>query len=346
MKKILSFIFLFCFITLNSYFAFANENHKLVFALDLVRHGDRGPTKYMPEISKAWTKDEILKITPLGKKQAELLGKDFKEYYIHKTHLLPKNFSSELMQINSTNCQRTEETAKAILKGMYPTTYDIARVIPTKEDFLNSSRYKKQKKQRNLIKKEIIKNATPSYIITGIQNQLRYINNVFNTNFSTIKDFSRVSGVIRVSEIHNRPLLKSLPKSSIKEILDLKRKLILNNFTYPKLICLYGKDFILHVANLLKTKQYNKKYFLYAAHDTNILTAMPLLNYKLKKTPSYLSNLRFEVFQNTKNGNLFVKTSLDNKDIKVCKSSYVCPLEEFVTTLKNNVQNKCNKSGV
>ena len=241
MKKILSFIFLFCFVTLNSYFAIADENHKLVFALDLVRHGDRGPAKYMPKISKAWTKDEILKITPLGKKQAELLGKDFKEYYINKTHLLPKNFSSELMQINSTNCQRTEETAKAILKGMYPTAQ--VTILPPKEDFLNSSRYKKQK---NLIKKEIIKNATPSSITTGIQKQIKYINNVFNTNFSTIKDFSRVSGVIRVSEIHNRPLLKSLPKSSIKEILDLKRKLILNNFTYPKLICLYGKDFILH----------------------------------------------------------------------------------------------------
>ena len=66
------------------------------------------------------------------------------------------------------------------------------------------------------------------------------------------------------------------------------------------------------------------------------MTIVPLLGGALKQSPPYLSDLRFEVLQD-KNQKLFVRTSLDGKNIKLCESSNYCPLAEYVRKLRNNV---------
>ena len=50
------------------------------------------------------------------------------------------------------------------------------------------------------------------------------------------------------------------------------------------------------------------------------------------------------IYGGTNNKKFFVKTFLDSKDVKVCKSSGNCPLGEFVKTLNDNVKNKCEVS--
>ncbi|NRA73649.1 MAG: histidine-type phosphatase [Rickettsiales bacterium] len=340
MKKFISSIFFTFFLTITLYPAFADENLKLVLALDLVRHGDRNPKKYIPQISNAWSKDEIKKITPLGKQQAELLGKNFREYYIDKTNLLPQKFSLELIQANSTNSQRTKETAKALLKGMFPNHADkisIAtyHILNPKDKEKNISIIKKLRKDKTLSK---------TWFIPEIMQKLKYINRIFGTNFSTIHEYVPVADLIKVSKIHNKPLLKKLPAKQEQEIISLNNKSKLKLLTYPKIACLYGKNFIIHVMDILQS-QSTQKYFLFAGHDNNIITLTSLLGYDLKNKPPYLSNLKFEVFQNEHNKNLFIKTSLDGRIIKVCKSINICPLKEFITTLQNNIKNKCNISG-
>ncbi|NRA73648.1 MAG: histidine-type phosphatase [Rickettsiales bacterium] len=344
-KKITSIVFLICFLSLDFYPLSADENLKLIFALDLVRHGDRNPSKYLPQISNAWTKDEIKKITPLGKQKAELLGKKFREYYINKTHLLPKKFEQSLIYVRSTNFQRTKETAKSILKGIYPEeSYKIKiTVLPYKKDILNTNKYAKKSVPITEATdfKNHIKKSDPS-LMTAIEKELENINHIFGTKFSAIRKFSHISDLMHVSKLQNKSFLKPFPDDRREKIINLSHKLILNSFTYPKFSCLYGKDFVLYISNLLESReQHKQKYFLYTAHDGNILAIAPLLGMNLKQMPPYLANLRFELLQNTTNKQLFVKTSLDGKIMKVCKSYNECPLKEFVTTLKNNIKNKC-----
>ena len=69
-------------------FVFAGENLKLVFALDLVRHGDRNTNHYYPKVSKTWAKTERGKLTPLGRKEAKSLGKNLETNWTLGTYLL------------------------------------------------------------------------------------------------------------------------------------------------------------------------------------------------------------------------------------------------------------------
>ncbi|NRA73647.1 MAG: histidine-type phosphatase [Rickettsiales bacterium] len=335
MRKLLYFI-TFCLIFLNSYLAIADTNLKLVFALDLVRHGDRGPKKYMPKISNAWNKKETGQLTIRGKKQAELLGKNFREYYIKKIQLLPQNFQLNLIQVSSTSFQRAQDTARALVKGMFPSNSDKIHIKT-----YNIVDPKQKPKQISVItelqKDKALMNA---WLIPNIKQQLKYINNIFSAKFLTAVEFKYIADLIRVSDIYNKPLLKQLPKKKKQEITLLASQSKLKFLSHPKIACLYGKDFITHVTNILDT-QYKQKYFLYVGHDTNIITITSLLGYDLKNKLPYLSNLRFEVLKNIKNQKLFVRTSLDNRIVKICKSSDDCPLNEFITTLKNNVENKC-----
>ena len=338
MRRLLSFVFLFCFLILDSFFAFSDENLKLVFALDLVRHGDRAPKRYIPEISETWSKDEAGKITLLGKKQAQLLGEEFRNYYINKTQLLPKKFQSDLIQINSTKKQRTEETTKSILKGMFPNSSNKIEILEYKGN-------SESKKKLRLVMNKLLKNDSSSnkWFETDIKQQLKTINNIFGTKFSTTQEFISIADLIRVSKIYNKPLLKKLPNQVEQDIISLADRHKLKLRVYPEVACPYGENFVEHVADILQSEQ-KQKYILYVAHDTNIITVVSLLGFDLKNRLPYLADLRFEVFQDMNNGKRFVKTSLNGRVIKICKSSDNCPLKEFVKTLGDNIKNKCKST--
>jgi len=337
MKKILAIICLFSI----TQCVYADENLKLVFALDLVRHGDRAPDKYNPMISNAWTKEETGKITKRGIAGAKLLGKEFRKYYVDKAHLLPKIFQPELVHVRSTDFQRTKETAKSILQGFYSiSSSKVTVVVPlAKQDILNPVSYKQD---RALINAKVRKDVSNSNKLLSheMKRQFEDINHVFGTKLSEAHDMIKLSDLIKVNELHNKPLLKPMSKKTKKNIVSLGDELMLKFFSHPKASCLYAKKFIFHVAELLQSK-HKQKYFLYVAHDANLMAITSLLNFNLKKAPQYLSDLRFEMFKD-KNQKLFVRMSLDGKVMKLCESLSQCPLGEFVKKLQNNVVNKCN----
>lgn len=326
--------------------AFAKNNLKL--ALDFVRHGDRAPTTYLPELSSAWTQEELGQLTPLGAKDAEALGKKFREYYINKTHLLPEKFDAESVSIKSTDYQRTINTASNIMKGFYPANANEIKVEvkPLEEDVVMRNRAKFRKEEFRKLRKENDERAANSQSepYVSAKRALADLNKIFGTNYSSIGEFVKIGDLIKASKIHNRPLLKKIDADLEEKFVKLPSETRLLWFsTDPKIPCIYSQDLVSYVADVVENRASQPKYILYAAHDTSILGATFLLNTPATYNPPFLSNLRFEIFQDTKTNETFVKTSLDGKTFKVC-STELCPADDFVKTLRANVESKCKQS--
>jgi lysosomal acid phosphatase len=80
-----------------------NRELKLIFALDLIRHGDRAPLHTIPILSDPWPEKTKGHLTSLGAQQSKELGKNFRDYYIKKTKLLSTKYNKNNV-VNSSTC--------------------------------------------------------------------------------------------------------------------------------------------------------------------------------------------------------------------------------------------------
>ena len=92
---------------------------KLVFAIDIVRHGDRTPLIASPEMKKIWPQG-VGQLTPTGMRQEYDLGKILRQRYVNEYHLLPKHYDTNAMSVRSSGIARTMMSAQSILFGLYP----------------------------------------------------------------------------------------------------------------------------------------------------------------------------------------------------------------------------------
>lgn len=97
--------------------AFADE--KLVFALELIRHGDRTPLEEIPNSPHDW-KEGFGELTQRGWYQELELGRAARKKYVMQYHLLPANYNPRLVYVRSTDTKRTIASANSFLLGLYP----------------------------------------------------------------------------------------------------------------------------------------------------------------------------------------------------------------------------------
>ncbi|MBU0744818.1 MAG: histidine phosphatase family protein [Gammaproteobacteria bacterium] len=97
--------------------AFANET--LIFALDIVRHGDRTPLFSIPKSNYKWIEGHG-KLTAIGMQQMFQLGTHIRKKYVDDYQLLPKHYQNGTIFVSSTDYDRTLISAQSILLGLYP----------------------------------------------------------------------------------------------------------------------------------------------------------------------------------------------------------------------------------
>lgn len=90
---------------------------KIIFAVTLIRHGDRTA---LHEINGVKPAAGLGELTPLGMHQEYLLGKQMRERYINQLHLLPSNYHSNSIYVLATPYSRTLMSAESFLLGFYP----------------------------------------------------------------------------------------------------------------------------------------------------------------------------------------------------------------------------------
>lgn len=108
MLKSILFLISLSFIVANN----ARAQEKLLFTIDIIRHGDRTPQITIPAIPYHWTVG-LGQLTPTGMFQAYQLGQRLRNIYIDQTHLLPAHYDAETIYIQSTDYERTLMTAQA-----------------------------------------------------------------------------------------------------------------------------------------------------------------------------------------------------------------------------------------
>jgi len=318
---------------------------KLIFALDLIRHGHRAPLQDIPKVSNIWSKADLGKLMEIGATKAELLGQKLRQYYIEKTKLLPHKYDSKAMQVRSTDTSRTKDTAAALLKGLYPKDARQIKVIclpDTKDELLmNQKQLAHTQALKRLIKESEDKFLhSKNALYRNARKELKLVNELFGTELKSAEDFVYLGDLLFISTIHDKPLLKKLGADNITRIIKAADKVLRNLFNQKQIALIYAKNFVTHLIELIESQAYSTvdpRYILYAGHDVNIWTIAALLQKPIRNETPYLSNLRFELFR-TKQMDAFVKVSLNGKAVKIHKNKSRCPAPMFIEFLRKIVE--------
>jgi hypothetical protein len=303
------------------------DGRQLVMAIDVIRHGDRGPIREVAGlVGKSWLASELGHLTKLGIENSYKLGVKLRQYYIDQTHLLDPNRLDTQVSFISTNMPRTIGTAKQIAKGMLGDDVDIRPdIIPSNS--VRDSEGKKIDHFANLSDKQKVK----------VGMLIHYINKRMNVHISSPVELARVGWLLFINRIHNKPFPEDhISKAKADEIIGAARTLYLHKTSGKKFACGTGKHFLSYVNDRFGKKIdgiEQLKLILLTAHDSNISGIVKVLGLA-SVYPNYNADLRFELYK--KANDYSVKVSLNGVALRVCGTEY-CRYDEFSRTVSNRV---------
>ena len=341
LRKII--IFVLVLILLASTNAFAKET--LVFAIDIVRHGDRTPQYVIPKDNHQWQEGKE-QLTARGMHQMFQLGSYFREKYINRYQLLPERYQGEKMIVFSTDKDRTLMSAESLLFGLYPlgtgpvTSNDKPGLpyafqpipIHTRKNVAESP----ENKKKFITMPDKYVKSTPAWKEKTASIKDKFVKWSMATGLE-IKDFDIdlvvLADTLKIYKLHNIPIPSELSKKDIEEIIAIGQWGHLNWFHTKEIAIFLGKSILSTTVGYLQeaaTQTKPLKYVLFVDHDTTIESVMVILQKPLNELPSYAANLNFSLFEEgTKN--YLVKISYNNKPVILpgCGNK-VCTLQEFV----------------
>lgn len=324
------------------------DDYKILFAVDLIRHGDRAPLYKIPGMSDYWNDTEKGALTAKGIEESQILGEKLRSYYALETKLLPRNYNKEEMKVWSTDSQRTKDTARNILKGFYP----------FQAHEIEISFYPKNADPLILIPKEERIRLRDKYLlvdmkekdISRIKELLESLRSRFALEDQGDRQILKIADILGINKHHNLPLPELISKAEEKEILELSEKLKINRFRAPEVACKNSAPLLREIISQIdkhsdSTRSPDKlKYIMYVAHDINLASALTLLSYKMNEFPPYNADIRFELAQKKKSNKLYVKVSYnDTKTTKIVRPNAFryCPLEKFTHHMDQVLKDKC-----
>ena len=346
LRQCLYTIFLFC----GSTYSFAEG--QLIFAIDLVRHGDRTPLISSSDIQKIWPQG-LGQLTPKGMRQEFDLGTAFRERYVKQQHLLPKYYDTKTMIVRSSNVTRTMMSAQSILLGLYPLgtgpllsdgtkalpegfqPIPINTVPPEQDSLLLPKQDKKQYKQ--LLDKYILNN--PEWIKKDLELQPNYKawSEIFNLNISNLVDLISVGDRLYIEGLYGIPSPSGLDKKTAQTIVDAGQWAFLHIINHPQYALTFGTELAVKIKDELysATKQDKPlKYMLFVAHDTTLAAQLNILGQTLDDLPPYASNLNYSLYD-MGNSHYKVKVTYNQKPlfIRACGGTS-CDLDEFAKVVQ------------
>lgn len=313
--------------------AYADE--KLVFAVDLIRHGDRTPIKEIPKSPAQW-KNGLGELTEVGVQQEKKLGEELRVKYITQSHLLPETYDPSSLFVRSTDFERTIKSANSLLLGLYPLDKraGVNQVIPI---------YVVTKKEdKTLLAKPdthfftVIKNYFSARHVWNektikLQDKLKYWSETTGLPLNNFHELDVLGDNLYIRKINHLPLPAGISSNDADQIISLSRSAMIDelkqkNETYPM-----GHEFLKTVVNYLELVQQHKtslKYVLFSAHDSSIMSVMNTLQSPLGDIPRYASHLNFSLMENA--NQYYVKVSFNNKPVYIpaCGGS-ICTLSEL-----------------
>jgi len=313
--------------------AFAGD--KLVFSIDLIRHGDRAPADQIPKSYIYW-KEGLGELTENGINQEIQLGKNLRKKYIDQYHLLPNVYNVNTIYVCSTDKNRTIKSADALLLGLYPSSYRepanqkiSIHVVPVNDDQLlivKPSRNIFDVINRYLKNRRFWKNKT-----APIQNKLNYWSKETELSLKNPEQLAQLADNLYIRKLHHLPLPKGISANDADEIISLSDSVSVHDFKLKEVTNPTGREFIKTVANYLKQSMQDQtllKYVLLLGHDASIMCVMNTLGSPFEEIPPYASRLNFSLIKS--DSDYYVKVSYNDKPVFIpaCKGS-ICTLRQL-----------------
>lgn len=326
---------------------FAQET--LVFAFDIIRHGDRTALREMPKAPHEWS-EGLGQLTPIGMQQEYQRGMKFRKQYVDEFHLLPAQFNNKEIYIFSTNSDRTLMSAQSVLLGLYP--LGTGPLIPAKNLPALPSRFQpipihiKSKDASEVtdhsdnskifsrrLKKYVFTQADWQQTIAENKPQLVRWSEVTGMKLNNLHQVRHLADILHVYQLHHIPIPAGLSATDVKKIIALGDEGFVMEYQTKKIADIVGTHLLATIADYLQqasTQQTSLKYVLFSAHDTSIMSVMTLLNAPLTIKPTYGSDLKFLLFK-TDAGNYVVRVTYNDTPVilQACNAKD-CTLSQFL----------------
>ena len=327
--------------------SFAAE--KLIFAVDLIRHGDRTPIETIPKVDYQWTQG-LGQLTATGMRQEHELGRQFRKRYIEQTHLLPPHYQHGTMYVRSTDYERTLMSAQSLLTGLYPmgTGPYIAdsgkpglpralQPIPIHtwpREFDNIILHKINPEERErLMQKYVYSTVEWQKREAALKMNFQRWSEITGLRISRLDDLERLGDTLHIHQLHHAPMPAGMSAEEIQTIMETGDWVFMAEERPKEVGNVYSRRLLSYIAGYLQngSKQDERlKYVLLSAHDSTIASALSFMGAPLDTSPRYASNLNFSLYENGAR-NYIVKITYNGSPVVIpaCGGT-VCPLSKFI----------------
>ena len=327
------------------------QEGKLIFAIDVIRHGDRTPRSDFPTTPHSWP-EGIGQLTPRGIRQEFELGKKFRDRYVNNYKLLPPHYAAGTMYVRSTGFDRTIVSAESLLLGLYPLgTGPRMTIAGTNEPALPEGFqpipiYSFPVEQEKLL---ITDNELNNFdvllfnnvyqmpewkkMVADITPHLPAWSKATGIPLKNTYQLRPIADVLSMHEIYNMPLPPGLSKEDADKIIETADWEFTTAFKNKTIARATGLPFLQNIGSYLKQASEQKtplKYVLFSGHDSSIMAAAGALGASLNKVPPYASDLNFSLFDQGNKNYRVVVTYNDQPMILPCTGTNSCSLEQFL----------------
>ena len=327
---------------------------KLVFAIDVVRHGDRTPLIASPGMGKIWPQG-VGQLTPTGMRQEYDLGKILRQRYVSEYQLLPKHYDTNSMSVRSSSIARTMMSAQSILFGLYPLgtgpSLNDSKALPSGLQPIPINTVPREQDSLLLPNhdKEMYKQLLETYIFSSpdwIQKDLSLKPNypvwskAIGIQINNLFDLIHVSDRLFIERLYNIPPPAGIQEKDADMIIDAGKWALLNIANHLKLAIAAGSELaqtIKRELNLATEQNRPLKYLLFVAHDSTLVAQLKLLGQTIDDNPPYASLINYSLFD-MGSSNYEVRVTYNQIPLLIERcGGDSCTLSEFINMIDDQL---------
>jgi acid phosphatase len=327
---------------------------KLIFAIDLIRHGDRMPIITIADEPATWP-EKSGELTPIGMQQEYQLGRQLRDFYMVKYKLIPERYDRDTIYLRSTDVDRTIMSAQIVAYALYPlgTGPKLPNSTqPALPDFYQPVPIHTIPEAYDSLRMPSRKDPEFKKLITQYVYEQPRWQQQLKTYHTKLERWSKLTGVkltdnleaiiylgdnLHIRQQYHIALPKGLTDTDAHEIIDLMHSTAATIYNAYPVSAYATQKLRVQIADYLKsaTTDSNKlKFVLLSAHDSTLAALLGALRYQIDGLASYASDLKILLFFDQ--NKYYVEPTLNGKPLNLagCQKNR-CTLEQFLKILNN-----------
>jgi len=292
----------------------AGAQDRLIFAVDIIRHGDRTPLSDIPAAPQSWPQGRW-QLTPAGMEQEYRLGARMREEYVDRQHLLPASYAPGTIYVRSTDVDRTLMSAQSFLMGLYPpgtgpavpdsgrpALPGAAQPIPIHTAAADADRLLNPEAGGGfgaLLARYVVPGPQWQEKSAAVRARFPAWSLATGLQLTALQQLVTLSDTILIDRRYHVPLPAGLSESDIADIVAAGRWAFTAEFKPAEVGQATGRELLRAIAAYLQEACQGRtplRYVLFSAHDSTLLSEMSALEAPLDAVPPYASHLNFALF--------------------------------------------------